>query len=209
VQNEPNVARPGPGSSKSEARNPKQIQIANDTNGGKRGEMRGFGTFAFRSLELVSDFEIRASNLARAGADARGERAKRTQFGRSARRQNAKCAKRTQFGAGGRGELSVVSCQFSVEEQWSSALPSSLRSSASSAVREDVDSRPFDCAQGRPFAGMTNGVRCTPYRSKKETMKRAESAWAKAHPTSVLGPRSSVLHYMEAEGPPARRGAAG
>jgi hypothetical protein len=29
-------ARPGPGSSKSEARNPKQIQMANDTNGGKQ-----------------------------------------------------------------------------------------------------------------------------------------------------------------------------
>jgi hypothetical protein len=60
-------ARPGPGSLKSEARNPKQIQMANDTNAGKRGEMREFETFEFRSLELVSDFEIRASNLAPGG----------------------------------------------------------------------------------------------------------------------------------------------
>jgi hypothetical protein len=29
--------------------------------------MRGFGTFGFRSLELVSDFEIRASDLAPGG----------------------------------------------------------------------------------------------------------------------------------------------
>jgi hypothetical protein len=61
----------GPGSSKSEARNPKQIQMANDTNGGKQGEMRGFGTFEFRSLELVSNFEIRASNLAPGAGDGR------------------------------------------------------------------------------------------------------------------------------------------
>jgi hypothetical protein len=60
-------ARPGPGSSKSEARNPKQIRIANDTNGGKQGEIRGFATFEFRSLELVWDFEIRASNSAPGG----------------------------------------------------------------------------------------------------------------------------------------------
>ena len=98
MQNKANLARAGPGSSKSEARNPKQIPIANDTNGGKQGEIRGFGTFEFRSLELVSPLLGQGVIPAKAGIEFRASSLAPGGRGRS---PETKCAKQTQFG--GRG----------------------------------------------------------------------------------------------------------
>jgi hypothetical protein len=54
-------ARPGPGNSKSEARNPKQIQIANDTSEGKQVRCEGLGPLNFGHWSLFRPCSGRGS----------------------------------------------------------------------------------------------------------------------------------------------------
>jgi hypothetical protein len=92
-------ARPGPGSSKSEARNPKQIPMANDTNGGRQVKCEGLGPLNFGdwSLFRISRFVLRVWPLGAGGGRRRQNVQNEPNFARPGPVPDGKCAKRTKI----------------------------------------------------------------------------------------------------------------
>jgi hypothetical protein len=91
-------ARPGPGSSKSEARNPKQIPRANDTYGGRQVKCEGFGPLNFGdwSLFRISRFVLRVWPLGAGGGCPRPNAPNEPNSARPGRVRGTKCAKQSQ-----------------------------------------------------------------------------------------------------------------